>query len=211
MKNMILKYFPLCVMFLMVMNLKSQIIVDMSGGNANLPSDYMSTGSYYIKDVHNYLDYFAGTWQYTYNNEKFELIFTKKTKFHTILPNIGINVYEDGIAVQYKKYENNSLVYSSPIENYPSLSEKSNIVLKGMITDYGRLTKESGIPQLGLTLNDGGKPLTPTCVITKVYSTSGSPQIKFSLACVFCGSYDNDTYSGQPYFSVPNNIILTKQ
>ncbi len=73
------------ISILLIINFSNaQTIVNMAGNSTNLPSNYRSTGNYYIKDVNNYLDNFTGTWEYVNGNEKFQIILTKVYKYHTI-------------------------------------------------------------------------------------------------------------------------------
>ena len=196
----------------------AQIIVDISS-NVKLPSNYDETGQYYLKDMHNYLDRFVGTWEYVNGNEKFEIILTKVVKYHYFSPNVNLNVYKDAIKLQYKKFVNGNLIYESPIPNTPWFITYDGINLKGAMLDYGRVTVEVKSPSFGFleqwTIHKEGEYFRPNCKIEKILTTIGTPQkIKFNLTLretAHLGDpYNNPAYHGQPLFSVPNNIILTK-
>ena len=203
-------YFLLLLFLVSTLICKGQIEIE-RGKENNLPKDFYNSGLYYYKDVNGYLDYFEGTWEYVNGNKKFEIILEKITKHHTVTPDV--NLYEDGIGLSYKLYENNTLVYSSPLDNYPSLYAKSGTLLQGLIIDYGRLTEAYSIPSLNISLDaPGGEPITPSALIWRVLNTDpNSPdKIHFEIACVFCGNYDEDAYQGEPYFSIPNDIALER-
>ncbi|MDF2833376.1 MAG: hypothetical protein K0Q82_2482 [Chryseobacterium indoltheticum] len=199
--------------------INAQTVVDISSSTP-LPPDYNENGLYYEKDIHNYLDDFVGTWEYINGNEKFQITFTKIIKYHLYYPDIKINVYEDGIAFQYKKYKGNLLLYSSPVMSKPTLKTYHGTILEGIFIDYGRVTKEVrwpqyvGPPMAGTVYRQGGEYFHPTCTIEKI-SSGTTPKIKFHLYlrgmnAGFGSPYDNPIYTGQPRLSIPNDIILTK-
>ena len=196
----------------------AQIIVDISS-NVKLPSNYDETGQYYLKDMHNYLDRFVGTWEYVNGNEKFEIILTKVVKYHYFSPNVNLNVYKDAIKLQYKKFVNGNLIYESPIPNTPWFITYDGINLKGAMLDYGRVTVGVKSPSFGFleqwTIHKGGEFFYPECTIKlQPLSLTEPPKIRFNLYLRETGGlgnpYNNPAYQGQPLFSVPNNIILTK-
>lgn len=199
--------------------MNAQVIVDMSS-DVVLPTNYNQTGQYYEKDVHNYLNRFVGTWEYINGNEKFQIILTKFVMYHNVTPIINLNFYEDGIGVQYKKFENGNLIFSSPIPNEPNFTTYNGINLEGNITDYGRVTVEVNRPTFGflepLTLHKGGEYFYPDCMIElQPLSLTEPPKIKFSLYFSretggFGNPHNNPAYNGQPLFSIPSNIIMTK-
>ena len=195
----------------------AQIIVDKSS-NVKLPSNYNSTGQYYEKDIHNFLDNFIGTWEYVNGNQKFQLILTKIIKYHIIMPDLNLDKYVDRISIKYKIFDNNILKFESN-NSYPSFTSENGINLQGTIIDYGRVTVEVKSPSFGFleqwTIHKEGEYFRPNCKIEKILTTIGTPQkIKFNLTLretAHLGDpYNNPAYHGQPLFSVPNNIILTK-
>ena len=181
--------------------------INMAGDNIAYAHGYLSTGQYYIKDINNNLDNFIGTWEYVNGNEKFQIIFTKVIKHHKISSISNSNYYEDGIKYIYKKYVNNVLVFTSPARDYPSFRTKDGILLEGSIKDYGRITKNVYVPLANKLIYPGGGPVDARCKITKLSAN----QIKFYLYLRdHFPNYDDETYAGQPLFSVPNDIIMTK-
>lgn len=202
-----------CILFIQAFY--GQIIVDMSDDDLVLPPGYNQTGQYYEKDVNNYLDNFTGTWEYVNGNEKFEVILTKIIMYHEVDPDLNLNFYEDGIKIQYKKYHNGSLIFESPIVDYPSFSSYDGVILEGYMVDYGRVTKSVyNLPVLGgELLKQGDEYFHPTCIIRKLNTPSGQPEkIKFNLYMrqSSFGETSNETYDGLPTFSIPDNIQLTK-
>jgi hypothetical protein len=197
--------------------MKAQIIVDITSNN-NLPSNYNETGLYYEKDIHNYLDSFVGTWEYIKGNEKFQIILTKMVKYHFINNELNLNIYEDGIALSYKKYLNNNLVYSSPVINKPKFITYDGQKLEGSFIDYGRVTVQVNWPSfsnLGV-LHQGGEYFMPDCIIEKMPNIPNEPQrVKFKLYLQnrtggMGNPYKNPLYSGQPTLSVPNMVVMKK-
>lgn len=196
---------------------KCQIIVDRTS-NTPLPPNYNETGQYYEKDVHNYLDNFVGTWEYINGNEKFQIILSKVIKYHTNMPDIKLNFYEDGIAIQYKKYSNNTLIFQSPIISEPNFGTYDGVELEGYMVDYGRVTVDVKWPFTAVqnsmgNLKNGGEYFHPKCTIERIPQSSPA-KIKFNLyvghSPGFGNEYNNPAYAGQPTFSVPNNIVMTK-
>ena len=104
MKTTIFKLNILLLFMLFSCKSTSQIIINMAGDNNNYPNDYLSNGEYYIKDINNNLDNFTGTWEYVNGNEKFQIILTKIIFYHYENSNNGLNYFEDGIKLQYKKF-----------------------------------------------------------------------------------------------------------
>lgn len=204
----------LAVIFLNLSSfMKGQIIIDYAS-TSPLPKDWDETGNYYMKDVNNYLNNFVGTWEYVNGNEKFQIILTKVTKYHVLIsspPYSNYNYYEDGIAYKYKKYVNNNVIFESPDLSYPSFNTKNGSKLEGMLRDYERLSKEVTIGG-GISIGGGYFPLS--CYIEKIMTLIGEPQkIKFKFylrESSGFGEYDNPIYAGQPFFSIPNDIIMTK-
>lgn len=218
MKKIIFKIsFIIGVTFIMMA--KSQTVIILGQKNPNLPENFLSSGQYYYKDINNYLDQFIGTWEYVNGNQKFQIILTQFVKYHDINPNINLNIYKDGIGIQYKKFENGNLIFTSPLPNEPSFTTIDGAKLKGFITDYGRLTVEVNRPTFGFLepfrLYEGGEYFNPSCHIEKLMTLIGEPEkIKFNLYLGETGGfgspYANPAYQGQPLFSIPNDVILTK-
>ncbi|MBO6183757.1 MAG: hypothetical protein J6O88_03560 [Chryseobacterium sp.] len=180
--------------------------------NLILPSNYNSTGQYYVKDIGNNLDNFVGTWEYVNGNEKFQIILTKIIKFHYVAPTIKLNYYTDGIELKYKKFVNNVLTFQSPnhnSQNKPAFDTIDGVLLKGGIKDYGRITKTVKIPLTNNVMYQGGGPVDARCEITKVSTNPDKIKFHLYLRQEF-PNYDSEAYAGQPTFSLPNDVIMTK-
>lgn len=189
-----------------------QTVIDMASSNNNLPSNFLSTGEYYFKDLQNNLDKFTGTWLYVNGNEKFELILLRINNHHVLDSELDYNYFEDGISIQYKKYVNDVVVYTSPVHSEPLLTCRDGISLEGFMTDYGRITKTDSftIPgQQPFVFRQGGEPASARCWMKRV--SSNPDQVLFKLSLLFPKNHDAETYAGQPIFSIPNNVVLTRQ
>ena len=222
MKNIFLKATFVFILFLYSCNSNSQIIIKRGekGINGVLPNDFQSSGNYYYQDVDNYLNNFTGTWEYINGNEKFQIVLTKIIKYHNtngilnLKSNLKSNYYEDGIVLRYKKFINNTLVFESPNYENPNFSSTDGLVLKGHVQDYGRITKTIYMPYPPNSTEiyyPGGYPINPHCRIEKLMTLRTEPKkIKFSLSLINTPNYDNETYAGQPTFSIPNDIVMVK-
>lgn len=211
MKNIFIKFSFLLTLCLYSCNTNSQIIITRGGNNGNLPQNFKSTGQYYYKDVNNYLDNFVGTWEYINGNEKFQIILTKITNFHSIDTDLNLNFYEDGIVLQYKKYTNNVLTFESPIYNDPNFRTTNGVKLEGSLSDYGRITKTVVLPPSNLVWHQGGEPIYPRCDIEKLANQPNKISFKLHSGPEHGHKgYDKETYAGQPTYSIPNNIIMDK-
>ena len=193
----------------------SQTPIIWGADNGPLPEDYQSSGNYYYKDIPNYLDNFVGTWEYVNGNEKFQIILSKIIMYHYVNTELNFNFYEDGIVLQYKKYINNNLTFTSPLYQDPNFRSMDGIKLRGYVKDYGRVTKSVYYPQAigGGLRKQGGEYFAPDCIIEKLPSVSGQPdKIKFKLfmqqSC--CGETNNEAYDGLPTFSIPKDIEMIK-
>ena len=189
------------------------------GTKNNVPSNFDSTGQYYYKDVNDYLNQFEGIWEFINGTEKFQIVLTKIIKYHSVSPSINVDIFRDGISFKYKKFINNSLVFESPLFNYPSFNTVDGKLLEGNIYDYGRLSRTLYFPQAmgGGVAIEGGHPFIANCTIellpTTNHPSSGlvNPKIKFSLRLRGNnGEYNNPAYDGMPVFSIPNDVIMTK-
>lgn len=214
MKNIFLKATFLLALFICSLDSNSQTIINMAGDDIIYPHGYLGTGQYYIKDINNNLDNFTGTWEYTNGNEKFQIVLTKVIKYHVVMPDINLNYYEDGIVVRYKKFVNNTLVFESPSYENPNFSSTDGLELKGHVQDHGRITKTTYMPFPPNSTEvrwQGGHPINPHCRIEKLMTLRTEPKkIKFSLSLINTPNYDNETYAGQPIFSIPNDVVMVK-
>ena len=211
MKNIFIKISFLLTLCLYSCTTSSQIIITRGGNNGNLPENYNSTGQYYYKDVNNYLNNFVGTWEYVNGNEKFQIILTKITNYHVVIPDIDLNYYEDGIVLQYKKYTNNVLTFESPIYENPNFSTTDGVKLEGALSDYGRITKTVVLFPTNHVRHQGGTPIHPDCDIEKLPNQPNKISFKLHSGMEHGHKgYDKETYAGQPTYSIPNNIIMDK-
>ena len=176
----------LTIFFLGITNLKSQNIVPYNSSEIN--TRFFTNGDYY-KDTTGALDYYAGTWQYTNGNQKFQLILTKVIMYHRSSYNPYYSYYYDGVKVKYKLFTNNVLTFESSGEftEFPSLTLFENN-LTGTFQDHQRgnfIAKAS---------------------ITK----EGTTKIRFSLDNFEAvGQYHKDN-PNEPFYSVPNDVVMTK-
>ena len=193
----------------------AQIPIVWGANNGNLPSNFISSGNYYYKDIPNYLNNFVGTWEYVNGNEKFQIVLTKIVKYHYVNSTLNFNVFEDGIVLRYKKYVNNILIFESPIYQDPNFKSIDGISLDGYVIDYGRVTKTVYNLQVfgGGVLKQGGEYFYPDCTIEKLPKLKYEPhKIKFKLLMedTCCGETKNEIYNGLPTFSIPSNIEMVK-
>ena len=145
-----LKYSIVYVALMAFLICKAQQIVDMSANN-NI-DDLYQNGTYYHKDVNNYLDAFTGTWRYEYDtNKEFRIILTKVEMYHDVGETLDFDYYTDGLLINYQKYENGTLIYQSPTLDYPTGSFVNPTKIGMSFTDYERL---SAIFNLDLTLTN---------------------------------------------------------
>tara|TARA_R110002111_G_scaffold239323_1_gene300977 strand:- start:139 stop:729 length:591 start_codon:yes stop_codon:yes gene_type:complete len=191
-----LKYSITIVVFIIALSCKAQQIIDMSANN-NMDGKYQN-GTYYHKDVNNYLDAFAGIWKYEYDtNKEFRLTLTKFEIFHELDEEFNFNYYTDGLYISYQLYENDTLTYQSPIDNGGGLVKNASDVSM-MFLDYGRLEAPFNlyltlVSELG---NQGGQ--------------QQEPKLKFKLSKWEAQNPYHSEHPNEPYFSVPNDILMTK-
>jgi hypothetical protein len=185
------------IVFTFFMSCKAQQIIDMSANN-NMDGKYQN-GTYYHKDVNNYLDAFTGTWKYEYDtNKEFRLTLTKVEMYHMMVEDFNYDYYIDGFSTSYQLYENGQLTYQSPTEEYARGTAKDANNVSMTFFDYGRL----GVPfNLYLTL------------VTELGSQGGQqqdPKLKFELSKWEAQNPYHTQHPDEPYFSVPNDMLMTK-
>jgi hypothetical protein len=215
MKLTIFKHSILYTILLFSCNSFAQIPIVWGDTSVDVPEDFNSTGNYYYKDIPNYLDNFVGTWEYVNGNEKFQIVLTKVIKYHQIESVLYLNFFEDGIVLQYKKYVNNLLTFTSPNYQDPNFRSMDGVSLMGSVTDYGRVTKTVyDYPLLGGgLLKQGGEYFYPRCIIEKLPKNKFEPyKIKFNLYLrqSMFGETNNEIYNGLPKFSIPQDIEMVK-
>jgi len=166
-----------------------QTVIDM----ANDPiENETKNGTYYTKDVNNYMQPFVGTWQYIDSNTKFRITLTKVEMYHVVIPEANIDYYTDDITIQYKKYEDGILVFDSPVFYGASVIQGFR-VFDMSFTDYERDNESF---DLELTLISTG--------------LNEQNELKFSLDKFETRNTYYETHPNEPYFSVPNNIVMTR-
>lgn len=168
----------------------AQTIVDMAGDRQN---EHYENGQYYIKDINNFMLPYLGIWNYIDGNKEFRITLTKVSQFHVVFNDFNTNYYRDGLLIQYQKFENGQLIFSSPVETSPT----------GIIKEFGKLNMSFKDYQR----NNVGFQLSLTLI------PIGNNQYNLNFR-VHNGLEAKNTYYQQhptePYYSVPNNIIMTK-
>lgn len=190
MKN-IFKYFALLITSC---SLSAQTIINMADNSR--PIDYTRNGTYYIKDINNYMLPFLGTWSYINGNKEFRITLTKVTKFNVLFPDYNTNYFCDGLLIHYQKYENGNIVYNSPIDDFPGGIIKEFGNLRISFTDYQR--------------NEETFPLTLTLIPLNIIGQTPQYNLKFELDKFERRNTYHDQHPNEPYFSVPDGIIMTK-
>lgn len=168
----------------------SQTVIDMAGEPLQ---DEMENGNYYVKDVNNYMGPYIGTWHYINGNTEFRITLTKVTKYHEIDVEYNDNYYIDGLLIRYQKFENGNQIFQSPIEVYPTGIIKEPGKLNMSFTDYQR--------------NDEIFPLDLILISTGIINHFN---LEFSLDRFERRNAYYENHPNEPYFSVPNNIIMIK-
>lgn len=189
------KIIIICMACIATLSCKAQQIVDMSANN-NI-DDLRQNGTYYIKDVNNYLDAFTGTWKYEYNtNKEFKLTLAKVEMYHVFVDGFNINYYRDGLSFSYQLYENNILTYQSPLKEYAVGTAKDANNAFMTFLDYGR----------------NGSPFNLYLVLEEFVDSNGNRENKlhFELSKWEAQNRYYEEHPNEPYFSVPNDILMTK-
>jgi len=193
--NIMKKVIIICITCIAAFSCKAQQIIDMSANN-NMDGKY-ENATYYHKDVNNYLNDFTGTWKYEYDtNKEYRIILTKVEMYHVVNESLNFNYYRDGLLISYEKYENGTLVYQSPTFNYPTGAFDSSTKIGISFTDYGRL---NAMFNLDLTLEEGSND-----------SLERDTKLRFNLSKWHAENLYHDQNPNEPYFSVPNDILMTK-
>ena len=166
----------------------AQIEVDMANSH-NIDWE-RKNGQYYLKDVNDYMLPYLGTWRYINGNKEFRITLTKVTMFHNT--QFGDNYYEDGLRIQYQKFENGILIYNSPLRENPT----------GIIKEFGKLN-------MSFTDYQRSGETFPVDLIL-IPNGNGQYDLKFRLDHFERRNIYHDLHPNEPFFSVPNNIIMTK-
>ena len=164
-------------------------IVDMAGERE---SKHRKDGIYYIKDINNYMQPYLGTWSYINGNNEFRITITKIDKHHVIFSDYNINYYKDGLNIQYQKYENGQLIYNSIVRQNPTGVIKKFGKLNMSFTDYERNSESFPLDLILIPIG------------------SNQYNLNFKLDKFERRNTYFEQHPNEPYFSVPNNIIMTK-
>ncbi len=168
----------------------SQTVVDMAGERE---SKHRKNGAYYIKDINNYMQPYLGTWQFIDGNNEFRITLTKVEMFHVVFTDYNIDYYIDGLRIQYQKYENGVLMYNSITRQNPTGIIKEFGKLNMSFTDYERNNEVFNVDLILLSV--GG---------------IGQYNLKFKLDRFESRNTYHDEHPNEPYFSVPDNIVMTR-
>ena len=168
----------------------SQTIIDMAGEPVN---GEMENGQYYIKDVNNFMLPYLGTWKYINGNKEFRITLTKVPMFHVVFSDYNTDYYKDGLLIQYQKYENGQLIYNSQIGTYPT----------GIIKEYGKLN-------MSFTDYERNGESFPVDLTLFSEMNSNVEYLKFKIDKFERSNTYYDQHPNEPYFSVPNDIVMTK-
>jgi hypothetical protein len=188
-----MKQLLIIIVILFIQASFSQTVIDMADEPVRGET---KNGQYYIKDINGYFDAFVGTWRYEYDsNKEFRLIITKIEMYH--INESWANYYTDGLLVRYETYVNNLLTYSSQSDGFPSGVTKEHGKVDLTFFDYGRLGAGFNAE---LTLNQeiqqGGN--------------NGEIKLHFLLDKFEAENPYHDEHPNEPFFSVPNDIIMTR-
>ncbi|SEA75548.1 DUF6705 family protein [Psychroflexus halocasei] len=167
----------------------AQTIIDLSQESFDGDTE---NGAYYHKDINDYMQPYIGTWQYIDDNTEFRITLTKVEMYHVTFPEYNIDYYKDGLRIQYQKYENGILTYNSIVRQNPTGIIKEYGKLRMSFTDYER--------------NNESFPLD----LTLIPNGNNEYNLKFILDSFERRNTYHDEHPNEPYFSVPNNIEMTK-
>ncbi len=200
----------LCIFLIGVTGKAQSHILDMA--TQDIPKNDLSSGQCYLKDVTHKLDNFLGTWEYTNGNEKFRIILTKTTKFHVQYPDIGLDLYQDGIDIQYQLLTNNQVTYTSPLVIHGTFRTTDGLILRGSLNDYGRITQTKHFAVTNQIAWQGGTPYRLGCIIEKIMvnlAQNEPEKISFKLYSKDTTGYSS-AYQGMPTFSIPDDVVMVK-
>ena len=156
----------------------------------------------YIMDTTNNLDIYEGTW--IYNDNQGTVFTLKLQRKNQVLNDIGNSYYfYDQIILTYRLEKNNVVLF----DNLDSTLPNEIVEDEG----FGYLGNSANFNDLDGSFIDVAYNMSSSCTIKKLNTPSGQPEkISFRLY----GSRKRNPpsfYVGLPtFFSVPNNIELTK-
>ncbi|MCK7590506.1 hypothetical protein M0G43_07980 [Subsaxibacter sp. CAU 1640] len=185
-----MKYIYTTFLFLMLcLRVSAQTTIDMAGTSV---LNETKNGQYYTKDINNYMQPYVGTWRYIDSDNEFRISLAKITMDHVVFPGANIDYYTDDLTIQYQKYENGVLIFNSSVKKGASVIKEFG-KLQISFTDYQR--------------NDSSFSLDLKLVSTGVNEHN---KLKFELSKFETKNTYHDQHPNEPYFSVPNNIEMTK-
>jgi len=168
----------------------AQTVVNMAGERQN---KHYENGQYYIKDINNYMQPYLGTWQYINVNTEFRITLTKVEMYHDVDTDYNIDYYIDGLLISYQKLENGIITFQSFPDTYPT----------GIIKEFGNL-------DMSFTDYDRNAEIFPLKLTLIPTGTLNEYNLKFKLDKFERRNTYHDEHTNEPYFSVPNDIIMTK-
>lgn len=183
------KILIILVLFVISSNMYAQIEIDMAGESIK---DDTKNGTYYMKDVNDYLLPYTGTWKYIDGNKEFRITLTKVIKYHVLIQDYNIDYYKDGLIIQYEKYENGILIYNSLQSTHPAAAIKEFGNLRMSFKDYGR----------------NGCMFPVDLMLIPIGNNQYN--LKFKIDRFEARNTYFQQHPNEPYFSVPNDIIMTK-
>lgn len=190
----------------------AQIVIDMA--NEEYPDEYDKNGEYYIKDVGEFMNPYVGTWQYIDGDTEFRITIEKVEMYNVTIPEYYIDYYEDGLRINYQRYENGVLIFESPQNSTPTglIEEFGN--LSSTFTDYERFVENNILITSSYASFDTDFDLIP--ISSNEYNLHfRMSKIEGLMAFEMENGERRGTYyvkpnPNAPYFSVPNDIIMTK-
>jgi len=185
-----MKYLIFILLISTSSHLYSQTVVDMAGDRQ---SHHLKNGQYYVKDVNNFMQPYLGTWRYVDGNEEFRIILQKETKYRDVDTDYSIDYYIDGLKIQYQKFENGNLIYSSNIDSYPT----------GIIKEFGKVN-------MSFTDYERNNEIFPVDLILESTGLNEFNKLKFILNRFERRNTYHDEHPNEPYFSVPNDITMER-
>jgi hypothetical protein len=169
--------------------ISAQVEIDMAGERQNI---HYENGTYYIKDVNNYMLPYTGTWKYINGINEFRITLTKVSKDHIVFSDYNTDYYEDGLLLKYQQFLNGQLIYESPISTFSS----------GIIKEFGKLR---------MTIKDYGRNGCMFPVSLDLISNGNNQyNLKFKIDMFEQRNTYFEQHPNEPYFSIPNDIIMTK-
>lgn len=167
----------------------SQTIIDMASDREN---KHRENGDYYIKDINNFRDLYVGTWRYVNGNEEFRITLTKVEKHRVIFEDFNIDYYRDGMNLTYQKFNNGVLIFNTGNKYFPS----------GLIEEFGKL-------RMSFQDHERYSEVFPL-KLTLIPQSNGSYKMNFKLDMFERRNQYVEDNPGASFFSVPNDIIMTK-